>query len=56
MKRSFKLLMASAAVAAVCAPAPRADGFVSPWAAVQFGEEVSTIFGRTSTAAGALSA
>jgi opacity protein-like surface antigen len=44
MRRAFKFIVASAAVAAICAPAPaRADGFVSPWAAVQFGGRIDNV-------------
>jgi hypothetical protein len=44
MRRAFKLIAASAAVAVVCAPtAARADGFVSPWAAVQFGGQIDNV-------------
>jgi opacity protein-like surface antigen len=44
MRRAFKLIVATAAVAAIWAPAPaRADGFVSPWAAVQFGGGIDNL-------------
>jgi|KBSMisStandDraft_5_1062788.scaffolds.fasta_scaffold65600_2 opacity protein-like surface antigen len=44
MRRAFKFIVASAAVAAICAPAPaHADGFVSPWAAVQFGGRIDNV-------------
>jgi len=44
MRRAFKFIVASAAVAAICAPAAaRADGFVSPWAAVQFGGRIDNV-------------
>ena len=44
MRRAFKLIVATAAVAAIWAPAPvRADGFVSPWAAVQFGGRIDDV-------------
>ena len=44
MSRAFKFIVASAAVAGICAPAPaRADGFVSPWAAVQFGGRIDNV-------------
>ena len=44
MRRAFKLIVATAAVAAIWAPAPaRADGFVSPWAAVQFGGRIDNL-------------
>jgi hypothetical protein len=44
MRRAFKLIVATAAVAAIWAPAPaRADGFVSPWAAVQFGGRIDNV-------------
>ena len=44
MRRAFKFIVASAAVAAICAPAPAsADGFVSPWAAVQFGGRIDNV-------------
>ncbi len=36
--RTFKVLVAAAAAAVIVAPTPaRADAYVSPWAAVQFG-------------------
>src|SRR3981189_53789 len=42
MRSGLKLFVAAAAVAVLCAPAPaRADGFVSPWAAVQFGGKIT---------------
>jgi hypothetical protein len=41
MRRALTFILATAAVAAICAPATaRADGFVSPWAAVQFGGRI----------------
>jgi hypothetical protein len=44
MRRAFKFIVATAAVAAVCAPVTaRADGFVSPWAAVQFGGRIDDL-------------
>jgi opacity protein-like surface antigen len=44
MRRAFKLIVATGAVAAIWAPAPaRADGFVSPWAAVQFGGRIDNV-------------
>ena len=44
MRRAFKFIVASAAVAAICAPAAaRAAGFVSPWAAVQFGGRIDNV-------------
>jgi hypothetical protein len=44
MRPAFTLIVASAAAAAICAPAPaRADGFVSPWAAVQFGGRIDNV-------------
>lgn len=44
MRRAFKFIVAAAAVGAICAPAPaRADGFVSPWAAVQFGGRIDNV-------------
>jgi len=44
MRRAFKFIVASAAVAAICAPAAaRADGFVSPWAAVQFWGRIDNV-------------
>jgi len=43
MRRVLRLLVASAAVAALSAPAiVYADGYVSPWAAVQFGGTIDT--------------
>jgi len=40
MRRVFKFLILSAATAVVLAPAPaRAEGFISPWAGVNFGDE-----------------
>jgi hypothetical protein len=44
MRRAFTLILASAAAAAICAPAPaHAEGFVSPWAAVQFGGRIDNV-------------
>src|SRR5215210_8323147 len=38
MRRLFKTIVLSAAVALVCAPSPaRADGYFNPWAGVNFG-------------------
>jgi hypothetical protein len=43
MRSVLRLLVASATVAALSAPAvARADGYVSPWAAVQFGGKIDT--------------
>jgi opacity protein-like surface antigen len=43
MRSVLRLLVASATVAAFSAPAvARADGYVSPWAAVQFGGKIDT--------------
>ena len=43
MRSALRLLVASATVAALSAPAvARADGYVSPWAAVQFGGRIDT--------------
>ena len=45
--RTFKVLVAAAAAAVIVAPAPaRANAYVSPWAAVQFGGKIQ----RTSLA------
>jgi hypothetical protein len=46
MRRAIRLVLLSAAVAVVLAPAPaRAEGFFTPWAGVVFGNEPSD--GRT---------
>jgi hypothetical protein len=43
MRSVLKVLVASAAVAAISTPAiARAEGYVSPWAAVQFGGTIDT--------------
>jgi opacity protein-like surface antigen len=57
MRRAFTLLIASAAAAVICAPAPaRADGYVSPWAAVQFGSNVNNGRAGVGVTAGAMGA
>jgi opacity protein-like surface antigen len=44
MRGVLKRLVASAAVAAICAPAvAHADSYVSPWAAVQFGGKLTDV-------------
>jgi opacity protein-like surface antigen len=44
MRTVFKAIVVSASVAAIWAPAPvRAEGYVSPWAAVQFGGKIDTV-------------
>jgi opacity protein-like surface antigen len=44
MRSVLKRLVASAAMAAICAPAAaRAEGYVSPWAAVQFGGKLTDV-------------
>jgi opacity protein-like surface antigen len=44
MRSVFKQLVASAVIAAICAPATaRAEGYVSPWAAVQFGGKIDNL-------------
>jgi Outer membrane protein beta-barrel domain len=47
MRSGWKVFIAAAAVAVLGAPAPaRADGFVSPWAAVQFGGKITNASGN----------
>jgi opacity protein-like surface antigen len=47
MRSGWKLFIAAAAVAVLGVPAPaRADGFVSPWAAVQFGGKITNATGN----------
>ncbi len=47
IRSGLKLFVAAAAAAVLCAPAPaRADGFVSPWAAVQFGGKITNATGN----------
>jgi len=57
MRSVLKLLVASATAALILTPAPaRADGYVSPWAAVQFGSDINNGragFGVTAGAMGA---
>ena len=44
MRSMLKVLIASGVIAAIWAPAPaRAEGYVSPWAAVQFGGKIDNI-------------
>jgi len=44
--RTYKLLVAAAAAAVILVPAPvRADAYVSPWAAVQFGGKINDNLG-----------
>ena len=44
MRSVLKLLVASAAIASISAPATaRAEGYVSPWAAVQFGGKIDNV-------------
>ena len=57
MRSVRTLLVASAAVAAIWAPAPaRADGYVSPWAAVQFGSDIDNGRAGLGVTAGAMGA
>jgi len=47
MRSGWNVFIAAAAVAVLGAPAPaRADGFVSPWAAVQFGGKITNATGN----------
>jgi opacity protein-like surface antigen len=47
MRSGLKLLVAAAAVVVLCSPAQaHADGFVSPWAAVQFGGKITNASGN----------
>ena len=40
MRRAIRVLFLSAVMAVVCAPAPvQAEGFISPWAGVNFGDD-----------------
>ncbi len=49
MRRTIKVALLSAAVALVCAPIPaRADGYVNPWAGVNFGKGSEISNGRAS--------
>ena len=55
MRRLIKTLVLSAAVALVCAPATaRADGYVNPWAGVNFGTDFENGRGGFGVNAGAM--
>src|ERR1700693_359775 len=57
MRSVLKLLVASAAAGVIWAPAPaRADGYVSPWAAVQFGSNIDNGRAGVGVTAGAMGA
>ncbi len=55
MRRFIKGMVLSAAAALVCAPsAARADGYVNPWAGVNFGNEIANGRGGFGVSAGAM--
>ena len=55
--RTFKVLVAAAAAAVIVAPTPaRADAYVSPWAAVQFGGKLPNIATLATASTGAVPA
>jgi hypothetical protein len=57
MRRLFKAIVLSATTALVCAPSvARADGFVNPWAGVNFGSNISNSRGGFGVNAGGMGA